>query len=259
MINRKHFTSRAAYLDWVGSLDWNRHHTTGFTTEANVRAGMDNLATGRPDLVSEAQKLMDELSLELDTPRRTWKPSIAGAYPSVPAYLSGMPESMFTLTPSWREDSPIRVWLGVTSSASITSEQLLRRGVALAAFAMALSETRTVTLTPYILSSSVGHGRDAYISWDLQTSPLVLSEVCASLADVAVIRYLGLWATDHLNNAYSPTWTNDYADETKMRSILGCAEDDVWLSSIHANDPLLTDPVGWIRSAVVKYAGEDAS
>ena len=75
---------------------------------------------------------------------------------------------------------------------------------------------------------------------------------------MSVIRYLGLWATAHINGTFSPKWTKDYDNPERCREILGCGPDDVWLGSIHIYDPLLRNPIEWIREAVSKYAGEEA-
>jgi hypothetical protein len=112
--------------------------------------------------------------------------------------------------------SPLRVWLGVTSDWSITEDQLRRRGIALAAFAIAMSEVRPVIITcwvnrgEYASDNVYGYRRrspapapaslkGALISWDIKSSPLVLAQLLASTADPLITRHVGLPACTLLN------------------------------------------------------------
>jgi hypothetical protein len=154
--------------------------------------------------------------------------------------------------------TPLRIWVGLTSSAGVTREELTKRGVTLAAFALAVSEKRPVYITPYVVNSSYrGRGADTFLSWDIQTSPIVLSELMGCLSSPEVTRYAGLAATYRINPGCNGQWPSIYNDERKMREVLGANPDDLYLPSIHLYDPLLADPIGWLHTNVAKYTDPD--
>lgn len=260
-MNHKHFANVAEYARWARFAlgGTKRHYITDHWPE-RVPAGIDTLTNGRDDLVSRAESVMDKLAAELpETVRPMWESSVAGAFANVPAFLMGRPDSMWRMNRVAREDAPIRIWIGVSSSYGIDEDKLLERGIALMAFAMAMSETRTVLLTPYWCGQTDKHiGDEHCVSWDLQTSPFVLSELAASLADANVTRYLGLFAGNVLSGCGVTGWrhvphVNRHDDEASMRARLGCADEDIWLGPIHLYDPLLTDPVAWIKDKLAQY------
>lgn len=256
----EHFNSSRAYLAWCQkqSTTNNRfyHNQALGDLRSKVDHGIALLEQGDESLVAKAMELINHFQQAIPTPKPEWRRAYVGVAPIVPAYISNAPNCMLARTKKLVTHTPIRIFVGVTSSWGITYEQLMQRGCALAAFAIALSQHRPVYLTPYV---QLGARFSAYVSWDLQTSPLILSEVLASLANPDVIRHLGIAACYALGGS-DGAWPSDYENEQSMRINLACKPDDVYLGSIHLNDPLLTNPIQWIKDNLAKYTqGEVAA
>jgi hypothetical protein len=262
-VNHFHFASPNRFLDWVTEME---RPTNGrsvilnsrFASPSQVENGKRVLREGDTSNLPAAQKLIDRFNEDISSLRRVWQPSIAGFFPNVPAFLMGEPESMWRVDTEDSDTAPIRVWVGLGSSGAITSDQLIKRGAALSAFALALSERRPVFITPYW---DLGHrlnDRGTLISFDLQASPVVLSEVIAALTNPDFGRYLALHAAflvDPSTPASGP-WFPGALDEKWMRGCLGCEDADIWLPGVMSGDKTITDPVAWIKQEIAKHIGE---
>src|SRR4029450_10054823 len=87
-----------------------------------------------------------EREADLATLRPEWHSSVAGAFPSVPDFLAGIPECMRRRVVQPNELTPLTVWICTTSSGGVEFEDLQRRGVAVLALAMALANARPVEI-----------------------------------------------------------------------------------------------------------------
>lgn len=260
----KHFSSLQAYqyfLDKEVNYSYQaadrpdrERHTHSDFYNGTIDAGIKVITAGDNELGERAAQLASKLLVQLPRVHQHWETNVVGMFPNVPAYLAGVPDTMYTLAPEESERSPVRVWIGVTSSAVIAPAMLADRGAALTAFAIALSELRSVTLTPYVCTSNSSRPDGAYISWDISTSPLVHSLIAANLARPDVIRGAGLGATAHLLKQYAGQFPTHSFHEAQCRNILGCATDDIWLPPIHVDDPLLKEPVKWITAHIAKLS-----
>jgi hypothetical protein len=267
---QKHFTSPREYAKWLrthppglGNLGAYAYYDSGRSMNARTLEGLDLLDKGSEKHVPEARKV--------------WRHDVVGYFPDVPTALAGDPEAMWIQDTTTYDRSPLRVWLGVTSDWSITEDQLRRRGIALAAFAIAMSEVRPVIITCWVNRGEYSFGsrysysrraptdkteKGALISWDIKSSPLVLAQLLASTADPLITRHVGIPACTLLNpeltHPGAPFHPYQYArNHAAMRAALGCAPDDLYLPMIERDDPLLSDPVGWVRTNVAHYSNTD--
>jgi hypothetical protein len=281
---QKHFTSPREYDKWmrthppgIGNLGSYAYYDSGPQMNAKSLQGLELLDKGSEKHVPEARKLLSKLMLQVETPTKVWRHDVVGYFPDVPTALAGDPEAMWIQDTTTHDRSPLRVWLGVTSDGSITEDQLRRRGIALAAFAIAMSEVRPVIITcwvnrgEYASGSTYGYRRapassaalkGALISWDIKSSPLVLAQLLASTADPLITRHVGLPACTLLNpeltHPGAPFHPYQYArNHAALREALGCAPDDLYLPMIERDDPLLSDPVGWVRTNIAHYSNTD--
>jgi hypothetical protein len=282
---QKHFTSPREYAKWlrthgvgIGNLGAYAYYDSGSHMNAKSLQGLDLLDKGSEKHVPEARKLLSKLMLQVETPTKVWRHDVVGYFPDVPTALGGDPEAMWIQDTTTHDRSPLRVWLGVTSDWSITEDQLRRRGIALAAFAIAMSEVRPVIITCWVNRGEYRSGRHtpswrtptvaekgekgALISWDIKSSPLVLAQLLASTADPLITRHVGLPACTLLNpeltHPSAPFHPYQYAhNHAGMRAALGCAPADLYLPMIERDDPLLSDPVGWVRTNVAHYSNTD--
>jgi hypothetical protein len=253
---RKHFASATEYLEWVRSSRaagrpngdseylWSqsRYDTSD---EWNASAGMQVLRAGDVERGQEFARQAKAFGEAIPVKRKTWQYNVAGAYVVVPAMLGGRPDHMRQRIVRTSSRDPLRIWVGLTSSCGVTPEELSKRGAAICAFAIALSRVRRVKITPYVLLGG-RPGVGAVLSYDLAT-PLVLSQVAAALATPSVTRGLGIAACYYAQPGCDGSWWRDYDNVDRMRDQLGCKPDDVYLGCIHWDDPLLKDPVAWIK------------
>jgi hypothetical protein len=254
---RKHFPSVGAYLEWIESSRaanlphgdseylWNAGSSYGRSEDWNATQGVATLRAGDLERGKRFAAQAKAFGEALPVYRTDWKWSVMGAHVVVPAALSGRPDSMRQRVIEKSSREPLRIWVGLTASAGVSPEQIERRGAAICAFAIALGRTRRVKISPYVLLGG-DPGVGAILSYDLAT-PLVLSQVAAALATPSVTRGLGIAACYYAQPACYGTWWRDYDDPERMRAQLGCKPEDVYLGSIHMSDPLLTDPVAWIK------------
>lgn len=193
-ITHKHFSSPRSLADWLeseikGFAQDNRGYTYLERYRDSITEGIELLRRGDTSIVPRAEKISRELMLQIPRPVRVWDMAVAGAFPSVPAYLAGEPENMYHQSEEITDKSPIRLWINLTASVTIKAEGLVNRGAALSAVAMAMSDMRPVIISPFVQLTDFS--RMALVSWDLCASPLVLSEL-ASISLPSVTRYAGV-------------------------------------------------------------------
>lgn len=256
----KHFNSSTEFHTWV-MPDIDKLPYTAYFGDNRREAveGAQLLVNGDNTYVARARQLLDNFQERIESIHYKWEHQISGAFPDVPAYCAGQPDSMWYREQTTSDQTPLRVWVNISSSWDVTEDQLRSRGVALAAFAIALSEKRPVYITPWIQRGELTtYG--SVISWDLHTSPLVLSELLPCLSDVDITRHLSLPACSKLNpmlTNHSAPWHPDDGNEQKMRKHLGCADADIYLPGIKSYDPMLNDPIAWLKTNIAKHGQEE--
>lgn len=259
----QHFTSSRAFADWIDKrIAENGGNVRTFGSDlSTMRKGVDTLRDGNERHVPDAEKLLSNFNETIEVPSHVWGHDLAGAFPDVPAMLSLEPESMWTIQPVMSDRTPLRVWIGLTSSGGIGESDLIKRGCVLAAFALAVSSKRPVLLSPYVNLGSHSYGsygtdtgrEGALISWDISTQPFIMSELLGCTSEPSVTRYAGITACYLLNPGVTGAWHPDFDNEAKMREHLHAAPDDLYLPSIHLYDELLSDPIKWLKTNVAKY------
>lgn len=258
-LRQMHFDSTTAYKAWLESIqqDVPLRDDLCFGDVATARRGLQLLDSPDDTNIDQARALLAQFGESIEVEQQVWSHSVVGYFPDVPAYLAGDPEHMMVREFIRSDQTPLRVWVGVTSSAGIGESQLVKRGVTLTAFAMAMIARRPVIISPYVNLGNYNNNAGAIISWDISTEPLVLAELITSIARPEVTRHIGIYACYALQPKCTGAWDPDYADEERCRDRLGAKPEDLWLGSIHFSDPLLRDPVGWIKEHVARYSSED--
>lgn len=253
-----HFSSSSEYHAWLQAATPNKYWRTGGygETSAQLQEGINSLIQGSNN-TQHIYDLVNQFQLEIETPHRTTRASVRGHRVNIGAYLTGSPLDMYQRSTELSNHTPLRVWFGTASSIYITADQITKRGAALAAFALSLANIRPVYLTPWAANGN-NRANGAWISCDLQSSPIYLNELAAHV-NVRIARYANMYATHclspHASGAFMPG--ERASEETLGRQILGCAPDDIWLPSIHATDLLVTNPVAWIKDNLAKYTQEE--
>jgi len=259
-----HFNGATSYMMWLQEqrkINGPMPSFDGSLNESETAAGMDIMLNGDETHVAKAQAIVDKLAIEIETPKREWYREVYGYYPDIPSYIQGQPQNMWMQRRTNDERSPVRLFVGLTSSAMIPDEKLIERGAALAAFCMAMANIRPVIVTPFVCLSSTSRSRNMLISWQISTQPLVLSEIM-SLTRPEVTRYIGIEACRHQfgqSARRDPGFHRDSWDEEKMRAHLGAQPDDLYLPPIYGHDPLLDNPVQWIQDNIKKFTSGEAT
>lgn len=257
----KHFTSPRALATWMRAerltTAWRPLFGSSYAAQPAALDGIRILESGSDANVQAAKDLLTKFQENVEVPSHKWETRMVGAFPNVPAFLAGEPETMWAREEITSDRSPLRIWMGLTSSAGITPAQLTQRGCVLAAFAIALSEKRPVYISPYV-NNSDGYTQHALVSWDIHTSPLVLAELLGCVSSSQVTRNAGLLATYLLNPQTSGHWSKYEESETEMRRRLNAAPADMYLPPIHLYDPMLADPIKWLQENIARYGSDDA-
>ena len=268
-----HFDASHEFASWARQALEDRtpekaHYYSGSRYESLPRVveGMRILEEGNEDGLDEAERLLDNFHENIPTVTTRRELSIVGACPDVPSFLSGVPTNMWVRTPAFVSQAPLRVWVGLTSSSGVSEDQLRQRGITLAAFALAMQEIRPVYITPYVNLGwwTEDRSRAAYegihssvISWDIQTHPLVLAELLGCLSKPEVTRYLGITACNLHNPSVNGHCNPVLGSEADMRRLLNIPENDLFLGQIHLYDPMLTNPVQWLKDKISHYTDRD--
>lgn len=257
---RKHFDTPAAYADYVQNTQSKRRYESH---EFNIANGYNLLRNPATDttLVNAAREQLSKLLIDIPTTRREFTSEVAGAFPNVPAFLSGDPECMWLPYATDDSTAPIKIYVHILCSAAISNEAtLIKRGVALMALIIALSERRQVTVCSYAAMGTVLNPRTqstqtgAIVSYDIPTTPLIIAQIVANLVKPDVTRAIALHAVNV--TAYNDGhWVrghdshNNYNEE-QVRADLNAAPDDIIIPGLHANSPLLADPIKWLNTEI---------
>ena len=220
---------------------------------------------GRPDLVSQAEKLLDKVTVALDIPHDAWERSVCGAYPVVAEFLAGVPNPMRRRVQVSSDRAPVKIVVDLTSGVVITADVLLRRGIACLALAMALSQERAVELWAFQAtgadslqpSTDDQHGT----MWLVARSgePLDLARAAGALASTGLIRGVGYQFNNHGigrkvsgwafggSNAVINNGTNPDRYERIAREALGLKSTDVFIRPLSSYDPDADRPVEFVQ------------
>ena len=181
--------------------------------------------------VPDAERIVAKIDDDIDADGfvQRWEPSVVGAFPLVPAYLAGTPESMLAKNdvPDVRGD--LEIWANTTVSANCSARDMRRRGVVTLAMAMALSRVRNVRIVLY----STCDGSNVAIRL---SSPVDYSEACAAFCQPSITRRLiyGHARLDGFSGTWA-AWAEVCAGRTAERKVLeeyaGMPADAVHLST----------------------------
>lgn len=263
----KHFRSARALAEWA------RENTTAVSSNSGwgrqLEPGLRILERGDESSTKEAMQQVRQLNLRVESPRREWAHGIVGYTPDVSRYLTGRPDSMWTARRAPSDRTPLRIWVGLNSSAGLSGDELRKRGCTLAAFGIAMAQIRPVYLVPYVCrgigpgSADMRRTREGYhtgtVSWDIRTSPLVMAELIGSLTRSEVSRGVGHAVCGVLDKKLYGGYSPIVADEANMRQLLGCAKNDLFLQQISIADALIDDPIAWLKDQVARYSEQESN
>lgn len=254
---------RAAYLEHKGKLPHNYHSGEGGNWFANESEAdtLRKAELGDTTLVAKAEAALEKLDQVIETPRKVWERSPAGAFCCVPDVLAGLPTPMRRQTQVRDEHAPITILAISTSSAGIGAETLARRGTIILALVMALSRIRPVTLQQLTILHGI-EGGETVITSEINTHPLDLATACYVLTSAGFARRLTYGLAKALNsfNGGWPKGFSYYSPETyynRLRHIL--APDPtrcLIIGAAQLGDELLDQPITWLNKQITRFTTE---
>lgn len=215
------------------------------------------LRQGYAEPVAEAERLMQDLELDLSSWRRSPTPRPVGSAPRVGAYLAGDPNSMWGHDTTEDALGPVRVYVGVGSSGGVSQDVWMQRGIACLALAMSLSQLRPTELVICESGSAGINHRDAFVTFNLGLSPLDVSRACAYLCHIGVGRVIAYPLEGHITghtgvHAHPNAWPRMAEGEMVK---LHAARDGV--QAVHVPSVFLTEtqaivqnPRAWVEKTL---------
>ena len=253
------FPSLTAFLDYVTPDAWGRvRQSAQFMAADNVEQCKDYVRRGATEAEQvQARKLLDKIDTQTHgRKRRAWDNAVSGERVNVGAALAGHPQAMRRRVKVVHERAPLRVFVEVSVSGSVTVEELEKRGAVVAALAVRLAEIRPVQLWACWLSAP-RHDDTAPRyggAVRLETSPLSMATAIAVLAKPQFTRGLR-FAALHKMQARSAwdTVYSAYREQNRaqvMRQAFGMEPQDIYVpgGSFDESPEWMRDPVAWVNS-----------
>ena len=285
MSNVETFDSPEAYADYLEQLpldirsreySYGSHYSDNYRDE-KFKCAIKGLRYGDIELAEQAEKFMNELkhegllSIGLPMPSR----AVVGATTILPLYEAGIPNCMVTRDMSnlRGRNAPLNVYWDRFRSAAVSNTKfIIKRGIAITAFVMAMSTIRPVNL--YMISCSNPNNAD----WSergifgsivrVETKPLDLARATWMFTNSewsSHLTWMGVRHRFHEATGKTADWmvgpmhlrmlpdSDEYAQE--HREVLDMSKDDIFIYGMHRDDTLSwTDPVAWVKQMIEKHA-----
>ncbi len=211
------------------------------------------------------EKLIDEVEDKLPVTDGVmpWATDLVGYIPHVPNVLIGVPDSM--LRPNLEADSvraPVRLFVDIGASGGFSSDQMRKRGAAIAALAVKIGQSRPVELFALSTLKDSSGPITSIVTVNLGVAPLNVPLVTAALTNPLTFRRL-MFAQLHAvgSNKGSVRWAwssgphkDDYQE--KIRKVLNLTDNDILIKAGHLTDDLVLKPVKWVEAQLREIAPE---
>lgn len=235
----------------------------------NYSEAMQALTVGDQSLVAQSDQLLAKLEDQLPQTRKWQRINhVTGNRVRIGAFLAGQPNCMRKRKKLERDDAPVTIFMDLTSSAMVDASDLLKRGVAILAFARCLVQHRPVELWGGIALGDGGAWRSttawsSTVAWHIDTAPLDLARAAFLLAHPAIARGIGYGIGPTLGGHQS--WSGNWpwgnqslhvrTQQDRMRNALNASEMLV-IPPIYGHDPLVRDPETWILRELARLTGK---
>src|SRR3990167_6838112 len=242
---------RAKDIHHAGSSSW-----TGY---CSFQDALSKATVGDESYVIEAEKLIARLDVDLpetkacETVRSTY-----GGRVSLSDWLTGAPTPMRRRKRSQSDIAPLKIVVSTTCHATVTAETMKQRGAAILALLLKVQQIRPVQL--FLLAEM--HGvRDGwhYQLIRVESQPLAVGVAAFALCHVGFARQLTYSLARHLDrfNGGFPDGRETFRTDkypAMRRERLGLAEQDIVVATLDQDDPLISDPVAWVKNQLENIA-----
>jgi hypothetical protein len=259
---RVYWWQSAAEFARTADQELTRKECNKYWTGETWRETVQRAVHGTVKHVPAAEKLLDRAMFAIDTPHHEWVAAVAGAFPIVPEVLAGRPDPMRRKVLATRDSNPLRIFVDMTSSGGITTSDLLQRGVAYLALAMALSTVRAVEL--YVMSALGGDGISAPTGVNViavPANPLDMATACNAMTSTGLCRGIG-YSWCHEKGGTDGCWGwGEYPSNERgrkryvqnMRTVLGGSETDLIVPPAFLYDEAIRNPLEFLKRSVAEH------
>lgn len=246
------FDSPAALGDFAaegGNLETRADSWSGSMTGAQAVACCHN---GDMAAVPASDALLDQFErFTFASNRAQWADSMAGACPNVPAFIAGQPLTMRHRVKVQHAAAPLAVIVDLTTSASISSKVIQKRGAAILALVRILSARRPVELWAGCCMDAQSRTNSFGAYARIDTAPLDLARAAFVLTSPAFSRGL-CYKIGYAREGFTGGWPfgRDQISRTMMPDLILPAlphvTEALCIPPAHADDQISTDPEGWV-------------
>ncbi len=238
--------TKATQIHGGGATEW-----TGNVSHEGIG---NLLMTGDDAMVRKCDKLLSKLdNIELPLlPSSDVRRDVFGTRVSIGEYAVGSPTCFRRRVKVQSEVAPLKIMVGISSSAGISAEQLQKRGMLMLALLRKIELVRPVDLFVYCeLDGSVDDTGDYFPVVKIDSRPLALGVAASALCHTATARHL-LYGWGRKNAGYCGGWAVGYSDgktkgyDDKRMKSLDCTPEDLIFDSPTTWDGSLDNPEKWL-------------
>lgn len=261
------FDSPAELADYAADRAKNVRHLTrdpsGFTGPETGEQALQKARTGDLAGVPASDALLEKFErFTFETARKAWADDVCGSIPNVPAFIAGHPLAMRRRIRQDSASAPVAIVADLTTSATISADQIAARGAAILALVRILSARRPVELWAGCTMDARSQGLSA-IFCRIETTPLDLAtaayvmtsasfprRLCYGLATVEY-GFFGLWPYNNDHNAPKKHGLQI------IRRALEHVTEALYVPPIYADDLIATAPEKWIEGQLAALSPVD--
>ena len=188
--------------------------------------------TGNYDLTLKMQKELEK-TVPIKNYRRRQVKSMAGSHPNVPAYVAGVPKTMYKLSRA-KEKKFITIWFSLAYSANTSEQEVTNRG-ALTLSLIKLMEEKDMGVDLKVFSSCYSKDEvfNSEIRLKLPSEPINMKKCFYPMCSVMFLRRIVLRVMESMS-FHEKNWYPYYGkplSEEQFRAIFNIPDSDIVISS----------------------------
>jgi hypothetical protein len=238
-----------------------------------VQGAIKYCFTGDESAVAQSDALLEcmEEHITMPSTRAIWTDDVTGAFPNIPAFISGQPLNMRQRVKTQIDSAPLAIMVDLGISAAITATQVRNRGAAILALVRALSAHRPIELWAMDFGSADDSSSGSYgalsrnksncvcVAAKIETSPLDLSSACYALTHPAFVRQV-LFSLEEKYHDFRGGWPfrlNRALTRHEMEVLIAPmwthVAETLCLPGLHVADESMTDPEAWLKRQLSEH------
>lgn len=211
---------------------------------------------GDLSLVGKATEIADRVSADAlrEVSRMGYQAHYSGSRVNVPAYLSGQARCMVRRVKRKRETRDVSIYVNLSLSAGVTSEQAMARGCTILGLIEALRAMQVHVELYLTEDCTYYHGEAFFMAMHIDSNPLDMSTAAFMLAHPAFVREV---VFGYMKAVVGETWGQwtPSTDVGLARQLYDLSDEDVYVPGAHYHDELVTKPDEWIRKRLNQIVG----